>query len=329
MAESTAFYLSQQVEGELSSQQFVFDQPLLTSTAASASHLLFSWAESTNPIAFPGFGYFDYELFLRYRQGNNATIPTDEIDSLPLVQFFDEDVYLLFNPEVATAIAEGLFSSAYEHFVAEGLFEGLTPSILYSEDFYLANNPDVQQAVEDGVFESGLEHFLNIGHRENRDPSIQFDQEDYLLRNPDVAAGVEMGLFGSAFEHYIEFGANEEGRFLVELPEDSNSAPPYDPTPLYNEAFYLRTNSDIADAILSGEFIDGFDHFVQFGQYELRDPSADFDHSAYVAGNTDVQAAVNDGIFESGFDHYVQFGRFEHRPFVSPNLDSVSLCGTC
>lgn len=260
-------------------------------------------------------GYLNYAQLLRLRQTSEAAIPTDEIDGLPLAQLFDEYAYLRDNPDVATDVAHGNFLSGYEHFVTQGLYEGRDPSVLYSEIFYLANNQDVQQAVEDGIFRSGLEHFLNFGHQEHRNPSFRLISDDYLTQNPDVTTAIEKNLIQSAFEHYIEFGANEEMR----LPKLSFAEPNFDSVNipnsglLYNEAFYLRNNLDVAEAVHNSSFTDGLDHFTQYGQYELRNPSSDFNHANYVSSNSDVQSAIDQGLFASGFDHYIQFGRFEYR----------------
>lgn len=243
-------------------------------------------------------GFFAYSRFLRY-QNLNADIPTDTVDSLPLVRLFDETFYQRQNPDVAAAIQNGSLNSGYEHFTRFGRLEGRNPSVLYDEAFYLANNQDVAQAIADGIVASGLQHFLQFGHRENRDPSSLFDQADYLTNNPDVAAVVSSQALGSAFEHYIKFGADEDRSPSLAL---------------YNESYYLANNSDVANAIALGTLTDGFTHFVSFGQSEQRSPSALFNQADYLAANADVNAAVTAGTFASTFEHYEQFGRFETRP---------------
>lgn len=251
-------------------------------------------------------GLFDYEKYLRYQSGAIAVLPIETIDNLPLVQFFDEDYYLQSNPDVAAAVDIGILSSGYQHFVAHGLAEGRNPSLLYSESFYLAHNSDVAQAVANGGFASGLIHFLNHGHQETRDPSPYFDQSDYLTFNSDVANAVNNGAFQSAFEHYIKFGADEEGRFPLIAFSFAES--------IYNEQFYLRNNPEVATAVARGEFLDGFDHFIQIGQFENRDPNKVLDLDAYLAANPDVQGAIDAGSFASAFDHFAQVGRFTHAP---------------
>src|SRR6476469_1881285 len=84
---------------------------------------------------------------------------------------------------------------------------------------------------------------------------------------------------------------------------------------LFEESFYLANNPDVAQAVQAGIFSSGFQHFVQFGQYELdipsRAPSPFFDELFYLSNNPDVGEAVRNGAFSSGFDHFVKFGQFE------------------
>lgn len=254
-------------------------------------------------------GVFDFEQFLRYYSDDSAAVPTTTFGGLPLAQIFDEGYYRRVHADVDAAIIAGNLTSGYDHFISFGLYEGRDPSLLYSEAFYRATNQDVVDAIANNGFRSGLEHFLNFGHKENRDPTAKFSQSDYLTQNPDVAAAVNAGFLQSAFEHYITYGLNEENRYIP-----ANATHPLI-TPLYNEAFYLRTNPDVAAAVEQMGFRDGFEHFLRFGQRENRSPNADLDLNAYLAANPDVQNAVNNNPFGTAFAHYVQFGRFEDRNF--------------
>lgn len=77
---------------------------------------------------------------------------------------------------------------------------------------------------------------------------------------------------------------------------------------LFDEAYYLATNADIAAAVAAGRVASGFDHFLSFGFREARDPNALFDVSYYFVQNPDV--------FVAGFNplvHYVSFGAAEGR----------------
>jgi glycosyltransferase involved in cell wall biosynthesis len=67
----------------------------------------------------------------------------------------------------------------------------------------------------------------------------------------------------------------------------------------FDRAFYLQTNSDVADA-----GVDPLDHFMSFGWREGRDPTGDFSVAAYLAAFPEVEASeVNP------FVHYLTSGR--------------------
>lgn len=83
----------------------------------------------------------------------------------------------------------------------------------------------------------------------------------------------------------------------------------------FNAAFYLQNNPDVFQAIQNGTFQgSALDHFVQFGQFEGRDPNAFFDTEFYLANNTDVLVAIADPAnpsVVSAFQHFVDFGSEE------------------
>ena len=82
---------------------------------------------------------------------------------------------------------------------------------------------------------------------------------------------------------------------------------------LFDETYYLAQNPDIAAAVAQGGFATGYDHFVQFGINEGRNPSTYFDEAFYRANNTDVAAAIDNGSLSSGLMHYLSFGHWENR----------------
>jgi len=85
---------------------------------------------------------------------------------------------------------------------------------------------------------------------------------------------------------------------------------------LFNETFYRNTNPDVAVAISNGFFRNGLDHFLQFGQFEKRNPSAFFDTAYYLQANFDVANAVNSQI-TTAFAHFINAGQNEGRnPFA-------------
>jgi formylglycine-generating enzyme required for sulfatase activity len=83
---------------------------------------------------------------------------------------------------------------------------------------------------------------------------------------------------------------------------------------LFDEHYYLQENPDVAAAVADGRFATGYDHYIQYGQFEGRSPSPFWNESWYLQQNSDVAAAVKDKIVTSGFMHYYLYGQYENRP---------------
>lgn len=64
-----------------------------------------------------------------------------------MTTFFTDDFYLARNPDVATAIAEGMFGSVREHFETYGKFENRAPNAFFDPKFYLKQNKDIADFV--------------------------------------------------------------------------------------------------------------------------------------------------------------------------------------
>ncbi|MFB2918783.1 hypothetical protein [Aerosakkonema funiforme] len=86
------------------------------------------------------------------------------------------------------------------------------------------------------------------------------------------------------------------------------------PKGLFNEAYYLQNNTDVAVAVSSGKFSSGFAHFGAFGLKEGRTSiSPYFNEAAYLQTYSDVADAVSIGVFSSGLQHFIDFGYEEQR----------------
>lgn len=89
---------------------------------------------------------------------------------------------------------------------------------------------------------------------------------------------------------------------------------------IFDEMYYLNANPSVAAAVGAGAFNSGFDHFVNFGLTEGRNPSLYYDEDFYLSQNPDVQAGITEGFFDSGLLHYLEFGHKEFRD-ASPTFD--------
>ncbi|NER82234.1 MAG: hypothetical protein F6K42_22260 [Leptolyngbya sp. SIO1D8] len=81
----------------------------------------------------------------------------------------------------------------------------------------------------------------------------------------------------------------------------------------FDENYYLAKNLNVAAAVNAGFFDSGYEHFVQFGLKEGRNPSILYDEDFYLANNANVEAAVGAGFFSSGLEHFLLFGHQEGR----------------
>lgn len=83
----------------------------------------------------------------------------------------DEDLYLDRYPDVAKAVASGIYRSAREHLTTVGYFEGRSAwPDQFDEEAYLKAYPDVADAVASGSLRSAFEHFTHSGALEGRLP---------------------------------------------------------------------------------------------------------------------------------------------------------------
>ncbi|MDB9528698.1 hypothetical protein PN498_22085 [Oscillatoria sp. CS-180] len=112
------------------------------------------------------------------------------------------------------------------------------------------------------------------------------------------------------FTQFSQFQLLDEGVTLPDSPAEINGI---QLGLLFDETFYLAENPDIAAAIQSGQFSNGFSHFTSVGLLEGRDPSILFDGEFYLAENSDVAMAVAMGEIESALSHYLSSGVLEGR----------------
>jgi len=82
---------------------------------------------------------------------------------------------------------------------------------------------------------------------------------------------------------------------------------------LFDEGAYLDKNGDVAAAVSNGGFGSGYEHFVNFGWLEGREPNSLYDEEYYLSENADVANAVEQGGFQSGLHHFLLFGHREDR----------------
>ena len=83
----------------------------------------------------------------------------------------DEAWYFGQYPDVQEAVRSGSVSSAKEHFLSNGYFEGRVPfPIKVDEAWYLEQNPGVAEHIARGDLQSAQQHYDEFGYREGRKP---------------------------------------------------------------------------------------------------------------------------------------------------------------
>lgn len=158
--------------------------------------------------------------------------------------FFDQDFYLKAYPDVANAGVDPL-----RHFIDIGFKEGRRPNPYFDPFWYLDQYSDIRKG---GM--QPLAHYASFGDIEDRRPSTWFDTAWYRAR-------YKIPKHASALLHYIKH------RFTYE----------YSPIPDFDVVYYIGNNPDVRAA-----GVDAFQHFMETGYREGRDPSADFDVKFYL-----------------------------------------------
>jgi GT2 family glycosyltransferase len=134
-------------------------------------------------------------------------------------------------------------------------------------------------------------------------PSIYFAPKWYLQNGFGARAEIHEGIFQSAIEHYL----------CNDSPETR------DPVPEFSEAHYRETYRDIAQAVVNHYFRNGYQHFLQFGAFELRSPHHEIDLVYYCEKNPRVRDDLNSGAVRDAFAHLRLIGLPQKLEYSPPN----------
>ncbi len=203
------------------------------------------------------------------------------------ITYFDQESYLLCNPDVQKSLDNKLFDSALEHFILLGydeIKEGdrrigtLFP--LFTETQYLTVNEDVKKAVLNHDFSSAFEHFIRFGYKEflhgereligkypfdwtdnlKNHVKLYFNENAYLEQNTDITSAVKEHMFENGWDHFLEFGFEEVRR-------GDRSLHPM--IPKQTEKEYARDNKDIYNIEKYPHANTPFEHFLWYGAQEI------------------------------------------------------------
>ena len=242
-----------------------------------------------------------------------------------------ERAYLSQNRDVASAVANGQYSSGLQHFLDVGYREGrnfgnlagtsLTSGPTPGLDLaYLRANPDAANAVANGQFGAAFDYFVYLG----ADRGQQYgrltaatlgdsNERNYLLRNKDVAAAVATGAEANGLEHFLRVGSREAGRGDYGLLRASLFS---DPSLGATELAYLQQNRDVARAVAAGTYSSGLSHFLtvgasegrRFGTLTAQQVNAATPDGQYLVTHADAAAAIAKGEASSGLDYFLKSG---------------------
>lgn len=240
---------------------------------------------------------------------------------------FRADSYLAANPDIADAVNNKVFRSAFEHFIEYGLKEvfqgerrlGLEFPFFTEEDYKNAN-ADIKEVCNNNKNFSIPEHLCKHGYTEflNRQRSFGgvypfelndeikenikniFDEEAYLAINEDIAKAVSENVFENGWEHFFEYGIWEvrEGKRQISSK-----------VPLLNELEYVQKNEDIFNALKEGLITSPYEHFLLHGVSEYSDGSRKLDN-----GN-DVEYVFKEAVIDESIKNELK--SFEKQPLIS------------
>jgi len=279
---------------------------MLTATASAAvsgEQTVDLALSGANPADFTG----EFPSTISIADGETTGSVEVTVNDDELVEGNETATFAISNPSEGIRLGETAEVSGAIADNDEASLEPIEPSSFLDNEFYLNNNSDVANAVGAGTFNSGLAHFLEFGLSEGRAPtqSLTFFSEDgYLSNNSDVEEAVNAGTFESGLDHFLSFGLNRN-----EVQERiAKGGTGYE---FYNEQYYVNNNSDVQNALSTGTFNSGLEHFLRFGLDEGRAPSqalSFFKEETYLDNNDDVENAINNSVFDSAIEHFLRFG---------------------
>lgn len=172
-----------------------------------------------------------------------ADARSQQIEEIRASELFDADFYRETYGDVAATAA------LIERFVDRECAEGRRPNAYFDSLWYQETNPEVAEQKLNPLY-----HYLKFGECEGRQPSIHFDPAWYRQR---------YGLAGNecVLAHYLR---HRRSSLFAPIPE-------------FDVQFYTDTYPDIAAA-----GIDPFEHYLNWGYREGRNPSASFNTIYYV-----------------------------------------------
>jgi GT2 family glycosyltransferase len=173
--------------------------------------------------------------------------------------------------------------------VDPALVAAVEGSNLFDPEWYIQTYPEVSK------FKSGpLAHFCEFGIFEHRDPGPNFSTSRYL-----IAHGHSDEVRRAPFLHALAATSNDSERPLWLSDDIGTFAYLLKRSGMFDAAFYLANNRDLANA-----GVVPFDHFINSGAVEGRDPGPDFESDYYAETYPEFST-----FSRSPVEHYLRIGQ--------------------
>lgn len=184
-----------------------------------------------------------------------------------------------------------------EHYCKHGWQAGINPSEYFDTDYYLMTNPDVREANINPLF-----HYLSYGADEGRAPHRDFDTADFVQEH--------QGLLDFSINP-AELCVQKYGSYEWRSALDSTKGLPVKVATEFSTVF----REDFYSFCLMGKEPKGtpYDHFIETGQHEDRDPAPDFDMYFYRRSIANKLGLLSNPVY-----HYVKFGAANRFPAMDP-----------
>ncbi len=240
-------------------------------------------------------------------------------------QFFNEELYLAKNPDVASAVTSGKYASGYDELIEVGQFVERNGII-----FNGTNGNDTVQASGQKSSVIGVSvETAEVGNRliNTETSSLGVGEIDILLGSP----GRNVFYLGDnaaekPSDFYLGNGDNDYAliRYLDPASEDAVylAGEPQDYTlETIDNSVRISKNDDligivegvtklIPDSLFAD---DGILLFAPNNSYYATNSQPYFNQPAYLAANPDVEALIDSGEYQSGWDHFIKAGIDEGR----------------
>ena len=240
-------------------------------------------------------------------------------------QFFDEELYLANNPEVATSVKEGKYASGYDEFIQVGQFVERSGVI-----FNGTNGNDTVQASGQKSSVIGVNvETAEVGNRliNAETSSLGIGEVDTLLGSPgrnvfylgDNAAENPSDFYlGNGDEDYAVIRyfdpTSEDAVYLAGKPEDYTLETVDNSVRISKNDDLIGIVEGVTKLIPDGLFTDnGLLLFAPENSYYARNTQPYFNQPAYLAANPDVEALIDSGEYQSAWDHFIKAGISEER----------------